>query len=395
MRIVVGLSGGVDSSVAAYLLKQQGHEVIGLFMRNWNDASVTLEDECPWVEDSNDALLVAQKLGIPFQVIDMSELYKERIVDYMFSEYEKGRTPNPDILCNREVKFDVFLQTALSLGADKVATGHYARVSSFVDEKGKEIYQLLAGKDNNKDQSYFLCQLNQNQLSKALFPIGELTKPEVREIAREIGLVTADKKDSQGLCFIGKVSLPTFLQQQLIPKEGEIVEIFSDYKEFHKGMLIFETKLDELKYLSKKIKYQKEDGKVIGKHQGAQFFTIGQSKGLGIGGHKESCFIIDRDMENNILFVGEGKNFSGLYRKALKINNDEVHWVREDLRLKNGESMKIKARIRYRQPLEDAVLYQYEEGFFIEFENPQSAIAEGQFAAWYQGEELLGSGVIS
>jgi tRNA (5-methylaminomethyl-2-thiouridylate)-methyltransferase len=395
MRIVVGLSGGVDSSVAAYLLKQQGHEVIGLFMRNWNDASVTLEDECPWVEDSNDALLVAQKLGIPFQVIDMSELYKERIVDYMFAEYEKGRTPNPDILCNREVKFDVFLQTALSLGADKVATGHYARVSSFVDERGEEVYQLLAGKDNNKDQSYFLCQLNQNQLSKALFPIGELTKPEVREIAREIGLVTADKKDSQGLCFIGKVSLPTFLQQQLIPKEGEIVEIFSDYKEFHKGMLLFETKLDELEYLSKKIKYQKEDGKVIGKHQGAQFFTIGQSKGLGIGGHKESCFIIDRDMENNILFVGEGKNFPGLYRKALKINNDEVHWVREDLRLKNGESMKIKARIRYRQPLEDAVLYQYKDGFFIEFENPQSAIAEGQFAAWYQGEELLGSGVIS
>ena len=395
MRIVVGLSGGVDSSVAAYLLKQQGHEVIGLFMRNWNDASVTLEDECPWVEDSNDALLVAQKLGIPFQVIDMSELYKERIVDYMFAEYEKGRTPNPDILCNREVKFDVFLQTALSLGADKVATGHYARVSSFVDERGKEIYQLLAGKDNNKDQSYFLCQLNQNQLSKALFPIGELTKPEVREIAREIGLVTADKKDSQGLCFIGKVSLPICLQQQLIPKEGEIVEIFSDYKEFHKEKPVFETKLDELKYLSKKIKYQKEDGKVIGKHQGAQFFTIGQSKGLGIGGHKESCFIIDRDMENNILFVGEGKNFPGLYRKALKINNDEVHWVREDLRLKNGESMNVKARIRYRQPLEDAVLYQYEEGFFIEFENPQSAIAEGQFAAWYQGEELLGSGVIS
>ena len=395
MRIVVGLSGGVDSSVAAYLLKQQGHEVIGLFMRNWNDASVTLEDECPWVEDSNDALLVAQKLGIPFQVIDMSELYKERIVDYMFAEYEKGRTPNPDILCNREVKFDVFLQTALSLGADKVATGHYARVSSFVDERGEEIYQLLAGKDNNKDQSYFLCQLNQNQLSKALFPIGELTKPEVREIAREIGLVTADKKDSQGLCFIGKVSLPTFLQQQLIPKEGEIVEIFSDFEEFHKEKPVFETKLDELKYLSKKIKYQKEDGKVIGKHQGAQFFTIGQSKGLGIGGHKESCFIIDRDMENNILFVGEGKNFPGLYRKALKINNDEVHWVREDLRLKNGEFMNVRARIRYRQPLEDAVLYQYKEGFFIEFENPQSAIAEGQFAAWYQGEELLGSGVIS
>jgi len=288
MRIVVGLSGGVDSSVAAYLLKQQGHEVIGLFMRNWNDASVTLEDECPWVEDSNDALLVAQKLGIPFQVIDMSELYKERIVDYMFSEYEKGRTPNPDILCNREVKFDVFLQTALSLGADKVATGHYARVSSFVDEKGKEIYQLLAGKDNNKDQSYFLCQLNQNQLSKALFPIGELTKPEVREIAREIGLVTADKKDSQGLCFIGKVSLPTFLQQQLIPKEGEIVEIFSDYKEFHKEKPVFETKLDELEYLSKKIKYQKEDGKVYS-------FSVSDRKGSALRCDAESSFQLCTD----------------------------------------------------------------------------------------------------
>ena len=395
MKIVVGLSGGVDSSVAAYLLQKQGHEVVGLFMRNWNDASVTLEDECPWIEDSNDALMVAQKLGIPFQVIDMSDLYKERIVDYMFAEYEKGRTPNPDVLCNREVKFDVFLETALSLGADKVATGHYARLDSFDDENGNETFQLLAGKDNNKDQSYFLCQLNQKQLSKALFPIGELTKPEVREIAREMGLVTADKKDSQGLCFIGKVSLPQFLQQQLVPKEGEIVEIFSDFAEFLKEKPQFSSKLEELEFLSSKIKYHKSDGKVIGKHQGAQFYTIGQSKGLGIGGHKESCFIVSRDMENNILFVGEGKNFPGLYRKALKIENSEVHWVREDLRLKNGGSMKVQARIRYRQPLEEATLYQFEEGFFIEFENPQSAIAEGQFAAWYSGEELLGSGVIS
>lgn len=395
MKIVVGLSGGVDSSVAAYLLQQQGHEVVGLFMRNWNDASVTLEDECPWVEDSNDALMVAQKLGIPFQVIDMSDLYKERIVDYMFAEYEKGRTPNPDVLCNREVKFDVFLETALSLGADKVATGHYARLDSFTDENGTETFQLLAGKDNNKDQSYFLCQLNQKQLSKALFPIGELTKPEVREIAREMGLVTADKKDSQGLCFIGKVSLPQFLQQQLVPKEGEIVEIFNDFSEFSRETPRFLSKLEELQFLSRKIKYQKSDGKVIGKHQGAQFYTIGQSKGLGIGGHKESCFIVSRDMENNILFVGEGKNFPGLHRKALKIENSEVHWVREDLRLKNGGSMKVQARIRYRQPLEEATLYQFEEGFFIEFDNPQSAIAEGQFAAWYNGEELLGSGVIS
>ena len=395
MKIVVGLSGGVDSSVAAYLLQKQGHEVIGLFMRNWNDASVTLEDECPWIEDSNDALLVAKKLGIPFQVIDMSELYKERIVDYMFAEYEKGRTPNPDVLCNREVKFDVFLETALSLGADKVATGHYARLDSFTKENGEEVYQLLAGKDNNKDQSYFLCQLSQKQLSKALFPIGELTKPEVRAIAREMELATADKKDSQGLCFIGKVSLPTFLQQQLKAKEGEIVEIFSDFAEFHKEKPQFSSKLEELEYLSAKIHYKKSDGKVIGKHQGAQFYTIGQSKGLGIGGHKESCFLIFRDMENNLVYVGEGRDFPGLFRKALKIENAELHWVREDLRLKNGESMEVMARIRYRQPLEKATLYQFEEGFFIEFENPQSAIAEGQFAAWYVGEELLGSGVIS
>ena len=395
MKIVVGLSGGVDSSVAAYLLKKQGHEVVALFMRNWNDASVTLEDECPWIEDSNDALMVAQKLGIPYQVIDMSELYKEKIVDYMFDEYKKGRTPNPDVLCNREVKFDVFMKTALSLGAEKVATGHYAQVNSTFDENGNEIFHLLAGADNNKDQSYFLCQLNQDQLSKSLFPIGNLTKPEVREIAREMGLVTADKKDSQGLCFIGKVSLPTFLQQQLEPKEGEIVEIFKDFDGFHQETPDFSSKLEELKFLSKKIHYEKSDGKVIGKHQGAHYFTVGQSKGLGIGGHAESCFLISRDIDKNIVFVGEGRNFPGLFRSALKIENSEVHWVREDLRLQNGESMKVKARIRYRQPLEEATLYQFEEGLYIEFENPQSAIAEGQFAAWYDGEELLGSGVIA
>jgi tRNA-specific 2-thiouridylase len=395
MKIVVGLSGGVDSSVAAYLLKKQGHEVVALFMRNWNDASVTLEDECPWIEDSNDALMVAQKLGIPYQVIDMSELYKEKIVDYMFDEYKKGRTPNPDVLCNREVKFDVFMKTALSLGAEKVATGHYAQVNSTFDENGNEIFHLLAGADNNKDQSYFLCQLNQDQLSKSLFPIGNLTKPEVREIAREMGLVTADKKDSQGLCFIGKVSLPTFLQQQLEPKEGEIVEIFKDFDGFHQETPDFSSKLEELEFLSKKIHYEKSDGKVIGKHQGAHYFTVGQSKGLGIGGHAESCFLISRDIDKNIVFVGEGRNFPGLFRSALKIENSEVHWVREDLRLQNGESMKVKARIRYRQPLEEATLYQFEEGLYIEFENPQSAIAEGQFAAWYDGEELLGSGVIS
>lgn len=395
MKIVVGLSGGVDSSVAAYLLQKQGHEVVALFMRNWNDASVTLEDECPWIEDSNDALMVAQKLGIPFQVIDMSELYKEKIVDYMFEEYQKGRTPNPDILCNREVKFDVFMKTALSLGAEKVATGHYAQVNSTFDENGKEIFHLLAGADSNKDQSYFLCQLSQDQLSKSLFPIGHLDKPEVREIARKMNLATAEKKDSQGLCFIGKVKLPTFLQQQLQPKEGEIVEIFRDFEAFHQEKPKFSSKLEELQFLAKKIKYEKTDGKVIGKHQGAHYFTIGQSKGLGIGGHKESCFLISRDMETNTIFVGEGKNFPGLFHSALKIDNTEIHWVREDLQLKNGESMEVLARIRYRQTLEKATLYQFEEGLFIEFENPQSAIAEGQFAAWYLEDELVGSGVIS
>lgn len=395
MKVVVGLSGGVDSSVAAYLLQKQGHDVVALFMRNWNDASVTLEDECPWIEDSNDALMVAQKLGIPFQVIDMSELYKEKIVDYMFDEYEKGRTPNPDILCNREVKFDVFMKTALSLGAEKVATGHYARVDSTLGAHGKEIFHLRSGVDANKDQSYFLCQLSQEQLSKSLFPIGELTKPEVREIAREMGLVTADKKDSQGLCFIGKVSLPTFLQQQLKPKEGDIVEIFDDFAEFKAEIPEFSNKLEELQFLSKKIEYQKTDGKVIGKHQGAHYFTIGQSKGLGIGGHKESCFIISRDMATNTIFVGEGRNFPGLFQRALKIEPNEIHWVREDLHLKNGESMTVKARIRYRQALENATLYQFEEGLYIEFENPQSAVAEGQFAAWYLEDELVGSGVIS
>ena len=325
----------------------------------------------------------------------MSELYKERIVDYMFNEYKNGRTPNPDVLCNREVKFDVFMKTALSLGAEKVATGHYAQVDSSFDENGKEIFHLLAGKDDNKDQSYFLCQLSQEQLSKSLFPIGNITKPEVREIAKKLDLVTAEKKDSQGLCFIGKVSLPTFLQQQLKPKEGEIVEIFNDFSPYHQEKPYFSSKLEELEFLSAKIIYKKTDGKVIGKHQGAHFFTIGQSKGLGIGGHKESCFMISRDMKENLIFVGEGRDFPGLFREALKIENSDIHWVREDLKLKNGETLEVSARIRYRQPLEKATLFQFEEGLFIEFENPQSAIAEGQFAAWYLDEELLGSGVIS
>lgn len=394
MKVVVGLSGGVDSSVAAYLLQQQGHEVIGLFMKNWNDSEFTLEDECPWVEDSNDALLIAQKLNIPYQVIDLSEIYKERIVDYMFHEYESGRTPNPDVLCNREIKFDIFLKTALSLGADKVATGHYARVHSLNNE-GQTIYQLLAGIDSNKDQSYFLCQLNQYQLSKTLFPIGNLTKPEVRQIASEIGLVTANKKDSQGLCFIGKIRLPDFLQQKLKPKKGNLVEIFSDNPTYKKEEQSFSTKKEELIYLSTPFQYTLEDGKVIGEHSGAHYYTIGQRKGLGIGGHIEPCFVLDTDVQNNTIYVGEGKNHPGLFRKALFIDQKEVHWVREDLQMKIGETMRVRVRIRYRQSLQEAVLYQFEEGIFIEFENFQSAITRGQFAAWYVEDELFGSGVIS
>ena len=394
MKVVVGLSGGVDSSVAAYLLQQQGHEVIGLFMKNWNDSEFTLEDECPWVEDSNDALLIAQKLNIPYQVIDLSEIYKERIVDYMFHEYESGRTPNPDVLCNREIKFDIFLKTALSLGADKVATGHYARVHSLNNE-GQTIYQLLAGIDSNKDQSYFLCQLNQYQLSKTLFPIGNLTKPEVRQIASEIGLVTANKKDSQGLCFIGKIRLPDFLQQKLKPKKGNLVEIFSDNPIYKKEEQSFSTKKEELIYLSTPFQYTIEDGKVIGEHSGAHYYTIGQRKGLGIGGHIEPCFVLDTDVQNNTIYVGEGKNHPGLFRKALFIDQKEVHWVREDLQMKIGETMRVRVRIRYRQSLQEAILHQFEEGIFIEFENLQSAITRGQFAAWYVEDELIGSGVIS
>ena len=393
-RVVVGLSGGVDSSVTAYLLKEQGYEVIGLFMKNWHDDSVTISDECPWLEDSNDALLVAEKLGIPFQVVDLSEQYKERIVDYMFNEYEKGRTPNPDVLCNREIKFDVFMDIALNLGADYVATGHYCRKAEELID-GKPVYKLLAGKDNNKDQSYFLCQLSQQQLSKALFPIGELTKPEVREIAKEADLITAEKKDSQGLCFIGKVRLPEFLQQKLQPKQGEIVQIPVDFKQYTKSTPEFYSKEEELAYLSTKFSYKKEDGKVVGKHEGAHYFTKGQRKGLAVGGTKEPLFVIETDVDENIIYTGEGKNHSGLYRNVLFVSNEEIHWIREDLSLKVGETMEVEARIRYRQKLEKATLYQFNNGLYVAFENKQSAIQEGQFVAWYKDEELLGSGVIS
>jgi tRNA-specific 2-thiouridylase len=386
-RVVVGMSGGVDSSVAAYLCKQQGYEVIGLFMKNWHDDSVTISDECPWLEDSNDAMLVAQKLGIPFQTVDLSEEYKERIVDYMFKEYEEGRTPNPDVLCNREIKFDVFLKIAESLGADYVATGHYCCKDS-VEIKGETTYRLLAGKDQNKDQSYFLCQINQQQLSKILFPVGELQKSEVREIAMEQDLTTAEKKDSQGLCFIGKVKLPDFLQQQLKPKTGKVVEIPSDNRQYSK------EKQDDIYSLSEKFVYQPEDGIQKGEHNGAHFYTKGQRKGLNIGGTPEPLFVIDTDVKTNTIYVGQGKSHPGLYRKGLMVLNKDGHWLREDLKLNNGEEATYKARIRYRQPLEKVKLYQRDNALYFIFENEQSAIAEGQFVAWYQDDELIGSGVI-
>ncbi|MEL1240505.1 tRNA 2-thiouridine(34) synthase MnmA [Flavobacterium flavipallidum] len=393
-RVIVGLSGGVDSSVAAYLLQQQGYEVIGLFMKNWHDDSVTISNECPWLEDSNDALLVAEKLGIPFQTVDLSEQYKEKIVDYMFNEYEKGRTPNPDVLCNREIKFDVFMKIALSLGADYVATGHYCRKSE-TEVNGKTVYQLLSGVDNNKDQSYFLCQLSQEQLEKALFPIGELTKPQVREIAAEMELVTAEKKDSQGLCFIGKVRLPEFLQQKLQPKDGIIVQIDKDNPVYNNSVSEDLTTEDALALAAKPIKYTTEMGKVVGKHQGAHYFTVGQRKGLNVGGTAEALFVIATDVETNTIYTGMGSHHPGLFRKALCVAPSEVHWIRTDMALTNGETMKVKARIRYRQELQDATLHQFESGLYVSFSQQQSAITEGQFVAWHIGDELIGSGVIS
>jgi tRNA-uridine 2-sulfurtransferase len=394
-RVVVGLSGGVDSSVAAYLLKEQGYDVIGLFMKNWHDDSVTISNECPWLDDSNDAMLVAEKLNIPFQTVDLSEEYKERIVDYMFNEYERGRTPNPDVLCNREIKFDVFMKIALSLGADFVATGHYCRKGTTTTEGGGTAYQLLAGKDQNKDQSYFLCQLSQEQLSRTLFPIGELQKSEVRKIAAEQDLITAEKKDSQGLCFIGKVRLPEFLQQKLQPKEGSIVEINAFEDKYQTSIIDFKNKNEELEFLSRKYSYSPNEGKVVGKHQGAHYFTKGQRKGLGVGGTPEPLFVIETNVEENVIYTGQGKDHPGIYRRGLFVSPEEIHWIREDLQLDEGEEMKVKARIRYRQPLQDATLHRTSNGLYVIFEEPQASITEGQFVAWYMEEELVGSGVIS
>ena len=376
--VVVGLSGGVDSSVAAHILKQKGHHVIGLFMRNWVDDSVTLDDECPWIEDSNDALLVAEKLNIPFQVLDLSKEYQERIVDYMFSEYQSGRTPNPDILCNREIKFDIFLEAALDLGADYVATGHYVQKTTTEDG----IHHLISGTDKTKDQSYFLCQLNQQQLSKALFPIGNLHKSQVREIASGLGLVTATKKDSQGLCFIGKVSLPDFLQQKLKPQRGEIIEVEASWQGFESPQWGNQWEL------------RPDSGKVVGFHNGAYYFTIGQRKGLFVGGKTLPLFVIALDVKKNIVYVGQGENHPGLYRPFLKILNSDIHWVDDKKRMNHGESRDYSVRIRYRQKLFGAKIEQTSKGLKILSNEPMKSVAPGQFASWYDGDELVGSGII-
>lgn len=386
--VVVGLSGGVDSSVTAYLLKEEGYMVIGLFMRNWVDESVTLHDECPWIEDSNDAMMVAQKLNIPFQVVDMSGPYQERIVDYMFSEYELGRTPNPDVLCNREIKFDLFLNTALSLGADYVATGHYVRKDTSTNDRGEVRQHLLSGLDPGKDQSYFLCQLSPSQLEKSMFPIGHLLKSEVRQIAKKADLVTAEKKDSQGLCFIGKVSLPDFLQQKLQPKEGNVWEIPAD------APFLFEERIT-LAQKAAPYDFHPKHGFRRGKHKGAHYYTVGQRKGLGIGGSPKPLFVLGTNTQYNAIYVGMGEDHPGLYRKALYIRTKDIHWVRPDLAMKEGESAEYLARIRYRQPLVRVMLHREKEGLYMEFEKPEKAITPGQFAAWYQGDELIGSGTIA
>ena len=384
MRIVVGLSGGVDSSVAALKLVEQGHEVIGMFMRNWHDESVTISDECPWIDDSNDAMLVADQLGIPFQVIDLSAEYKERIVEYMFTEYEAGRTPNPDVLCNREIKFDLFLKAALKIGADAVATGHYCRK----DQTASGEHRLLAGTDSNKDQSYFLCQLTQDQLSKAIFPIGELEKPDLRVIAKDAGLPTADKKDSQGLCFIGKVRLPDFLQQQLRVKIGDIIEIPADHEVFSKSRETLEERAEAYDYNS-------DMGSKVGEHQGAHFYTIGQRKGLNVGGKPEPLFVIGTDVYTNTIYVGCGDSHPGLLRDAIFVQNAEIHWVQPSCKLATGESREYSLRFRYRQPLQSGRIMKSENGLYLLFDKPQKGIASGQFATWYDGDALIGSGPIA
>jgi len=393
-KVIVGLSGGVDSSVSALLLKEQGYEVIGLFMKNWHDESLTISNDCPWLEDSNDAMLVANKLNIPFQTIDLSKEYQSRIINYMFDEYKMGKTPNPDILCNREIKFDIFLKLALNLGADYVATGHYCQVESF-NKNNKKIFRLLSGDDHLKDQSYFLCQLTQKQLSKVIFPIGKLTKKEVREIAKKNDLITAEKKDSQGLCFVGKVKLPDFLKQKLTPKKGKVIKVDNNFISHDKEESDFESNKSYLEFLCSPKKFSETDGQFIGYHNGAFFYTVGQRKGLDIGGFKDPLYVLTKDIDKNILYVGMGSDHPALFKKALFISKKDIHWVRNDLTIQTNQSMEVYFRVRYRQPLEKGKIFMYSNGLFILFDRPISSIASGQFASWYIENELIGSGVIS
>ena len=458
IKVCIGLSGGVDSSVAALLLKQQGYDVFALFMQNWHDASTTLHGDCEWEEDRFVAEMVARRIGIPFYFVDLSKEYRQRVVDYMFDEYEKGRTPNPDVLCNREIKFDAFLKCAEGLGADYVATGHYCRKETIQGADGQQVHRILAGSDPNKDQSYFLCQLSQEQLAKAMFPIGDIIKPEVRRLAHEADLPSADKKDSQGICFVGKVDLPTFLQQKLKPCEGDIVEVFdawyseseqygfiretlsglmreegeakmiTDYVSEDKATSVsnsecpfamekvaelsdedflrlsqpvqYDIKFETETYRSgrkhiKKTRYKENPyGKIIGKHDGAQFYTIGQRKGLNVGGHKDSLFVIETDIARNIIYVGESHTHKGLSRSCLRVAPEELHWIRRDLAMSPGEIRRYRVRIRYRQPLQDATVVMRDNGLYILFDAPQRGITPGQFAVWYDGDEMIGSGVI-
>ena len=452
MKICVGLSGGVDSSVAALLLKQQGYDVFAMFMQNWHDADATLHGDCEWEEDRFVAELVARKIGIPFYFVDLSKQYRARVVDYMFEEYSRGRTPNPDVLCNREIKFDAFMEAAQRLGADMVATGHYCRKVQTQDG----VYHLLAGVDPGKDQSYFLCQLSQQQLSKALFPIGHLLKKEVRQIAREADLPSADKKDSQGICFVGKVDLPTFLQQKLEPREGDVVEVYDAYYAHNEQYNYCEQTLASLtadgsvnmitgyvsedkesapvkanvflpqkiallsdeqllrlsqpvpydirfetetyrsgKHHVKKTRYKANPfGAILGKHEGAQFYTIGQRKGLNIGGHANPLFVLATDISRNIVYVGEGHTHKGLSRSCLHISPQDIHHICPSSVMAPGSMRRCRVRIRYRQPLQDATLIMREAGLFILFDTPQRGITPGQFAVWYSDSEMLGSGII-
>lgn len=423
MKICVGLSGGVDSSVAALLLKQQGYDVFAMFMQNWHDTEGTLHGDCEWEEDKFVAEMVARRIGIPFYFVDLSAQYRQRVVDYMFSEYEKGRTPNPDVLCNREIKFDAFLEAARKLGATHVATGHYCRKR----ENPDGTFSLLEGVDPGKDQSYFLCQLSQEQLSAALFPIGDLCKDEVRRLAVEADLPSAQKKDSQGICFVGKVDLPVFLQQKLKSVEGDIVEVYDKFYEdsdfYNKQMealsgvreavatgRISDISDETLEFLSKPVTYEAiafetetyRSGhkhikktrnkvhpwaKVVGKHDGAQFFTLGQRKGLRVGGHEQPLFVIETDVARNIVYVGEGEEYKGLYRSVMKLDLPEVHYIRPCYELHDGDVRRVRVRIRYRQPLQGAVLIMRPSGLFVVFDEPQRSITPGQFAAVHLSED--------